>query len=136
MKKLFYYSIVIGLLGVIITPVCQAVSLLDGSSDASLADFVALMSRAVDIMLGLVGVAALLAFVVGGVMMLISAGDKNLIDKGKNMIKAAIIGLVIVFLSFTIIKVTYRMFGLDWNGKVEPPKQSDEARDVNVPSGN
>ena len=71
--------------------------------DYQLNDFVAIFVQVAKIILGVSGSLALLAFVVGGVMFLASAGNKTLVDRGKSTIIGAVIGLVIVFASYTII---------------------------------
>ena len=65
------------------------------------------------LILGLTGSIALLAFVIGGVMFLISSGNKNLIEKGKSTILGAVIGLVIVFTSYMIIGFLLTSFGVN-----------------------
>lgn len=75
-------------------------------------DFLLLGVRISKIILGLVGALALLAFVVGGTMFLVSAGNKNLVDMGKSTIIGAVIGLVVVFASYTIIYFTASALGV------------------------
>ena len=71
--------------------------------DYTLNDAVSVFITISQLILGLTGSIALLAFIVGGVMFLISSGNKNLIEKGKSTILGAVIGLVIVFTSYMII---------------------------------
>ena len=80
-------------------------------------DFVALGVHISQIILGIVGSLALLAFVVGGVMFLASGGNKNLVDRGKATIIGAVIGLVVVFASYTIISFAASAMGIDINAK-------------------
>ena len=76
-------------------------------------DFVALGVRVSQIILGIVGSLALLAFVAGGVMFLASGGNKNLVDRGKATIIGAVIGLVVVFASYTIISFAADAMGVE-----------------------
>ena len=46
---------------------------------------------------------AVIALIVGGIFMMISAGNPNLMGTGKKILYAAIIGLVLVFCSLIII---------------------------------
>lgn len=46
---------------------------------------------------------AIIGLTIGGIFMLISAGDPGLFNKGKEILKWSIIGLVLVFGSFVII---------------------------------
>jgi hypothetical protein len=67
-----------------------------------------------EIILGLCGSLALLAFVVGGLMFLLSSGSSKWVERGKDTIFGAIIGLVIVFTSYAIINfVVKNIFNVD-----------------------
>ncbi len=84
----------------------------DGSYDLN--DFISLLIGASQIILGLVGSLALLFFIYGGVLFLISGGSSDRITKGKTIIQNAVIGLLIVFLSYAIIQFVMTTF--DFNG--------------------
>lgn len=49
------------------------------------------------------GLAAVAAIVYGAYLIIISAGDSDKYEQGMNTIQAAIVGMVIVFLSYAII---------------------------------
>ena len=85
--------------------------------DYEVNDFLQLGVNISNFILGIVGSLALLAFVVGGVMFLASGGNKNLVDRGKATIIGAVIGLVIVFASYTIISFAADAMGVKTNGK-------------------
>lgn len=53
--------------------------------------------------LGLVGIVALVAFIYGGVLLLISQGEQDKVQKAKSTILYAIIGLVVIFSSYAIL---------------------------------
>ena len=91
------------------------------SGKCELNDFVRVAINVSKIILGVVGSLALLAFVIGGVMFLISAGSSERVTQAKQIILGAVIGLVIVFTSFMIIKFVYEAMGLGWEGKQEFP---------------
>ena len=67
--------------------------------------------------LGIVGSLALVMFIYGGFMFLISAGSSEKIGQARKIIIAAVIGLIIVFTSFLIIKFILSSLGLNWNGQ-------------------
>jgi hypothetical protein len=71
--------------------------------NCQLNDFMLVAVQISKIILGLSGSVALLAFIAGGIMFLASAGNKTWIDRGKAAITGAVIGLAIVFASWTII---------------------------------
>jgi CBS domain containing-hemolysin-like protein len=79
--------------------------------DYTLNDVLTVGVRAVDIILGLVGSLALLFFVYGGVMFLISAGSSDKIKQAKTIIINAVVGLAIVFLSYLIVKFVLSAIG-------------------------
>jgi hypothetical protein len=65
----------------------------------------AVIGKAVRAVMGLVGALALLMFVIGGVRWILSAGDPKDVQAASDMLKNASIGLLIIFLSYTIITV-------------------------------
>ncbi|MDP3997025.1 MAG: hypothetical protein Q8P73_00790 [bacterium] len=54
-------------------------------------------------LLGLVGLLALLALIWGGIMYVVSLGDDNRVQHAKKIIFWAIVGLIVIALSYTII---------------------------------
>lgn len=74
--------------------------------DYTLTDIMSTGILVSDLILGLVGSLSLLMFVIGGVTFMVSAGSSDKISKAKNMIVAAVVGLLIVFASHLIIKFT------------------------------
>lgn len=55
---------------------------------------------------------ALFFLVYGGIKWITSGGDKGGVEGARNQIVAAVIGLIIVFLSFFILNLVLGMFGL------------------------
>lgn len=87
------------------------------NGNCQLSDFMLVAIQVAQIVLGISGSAALLAFVAGGVMFLASGGNKTWIDRGKAAITGAVIGLVIVFASWTIIGFVFKAFDIPNAGK-------------------
>jgi hypothetical protein len=83
------------------------------NGNCQLNDFVQIALNVSEIILGLVGSLALLAFIVGGVMWMISAGNAEMVTRGKNTIIGAVVGLAIVFTSFMIIQLVYSALGIE-----------------------
>ncbi len=81
-----------------------------------ISDFIVLAIRISKMILGFVGSLALIMFIYGGIMLLISAGSADTVNKAKKIITAAVIGLIIVFSSYLIIKFVLSSMGLNWNG--------------------
>ena len=61
--------------------------------------------------LGIVGSLALLMFIYGGFTWLTSAGNTKAVDKGKAIVMGAVAGLVVVFMSYSIIDFSLRKLG-------------------------
>ena len=64
-----------------------------------------LIVKVINIMLLLAGVIAVLFMVIGGYFYMTAAGNQEQVEKGKNTAVNAIIGLIIIILSFVIINV-------------------------------
>ena len=91
-------------------------------------DFIRIAVNISKIILGLTGSLALLAFVYGGFVFMLSGGSAQNVEKGKNILTGAVIGLVIVFASYTIIQFVLRQAGLI--------KENGEFIDSSIRSGN
>lgn len=81
-------------------------------------DFMLLAINVSNLILRFVGTLALLMFVYGGLTFLLSAGNSEQITKGKKILIAAVIGIIIVLTSFVIIKFALKSVGIDWNGEL------------------
>ena len=61
--------------------------------------------------LGITGILALIAFIWGGIEWLISMGDSKRIQKGKDMMIWAVIGLIVIFGSYAILSLVFKVLG-------------------------
>jgi len=66
-------------------------------------DIRVLIGRVIRALLGISGAVALLMFVYGGMLWLTSGGNADQIKKGKNTLIWAVIGLVVIFTSYTLV---------------------------------
>ncbi len=80
--------------------------------DYQVSDFVVLAIKVANLILGLVGSLTLIMFIYGGVTFLISAGSSDKVAQAKKIIIASVIGLLIVFSSWLIIKYTTETIGV------------------------
>lgn len=78
----------------------------------SLNDMVSVTVIVSQFILGIVGSLALLAFVAGGLMMMLSAGNPEWVTRGKQTLIGAVIGLTIVFTSYAIIQLVFTSLGI------------------------
>lgn len=63
-----------------------------------------LTGRVISVVLGLVGTIALVMFIYGGIIWMTSAGSKDKIKKGKDVIVWSVIGMAIIFASYGLTK--------------------------------
>ena len=63
-------------------------------------------------LLGIVAMLALLALIVGGIYIILGFANEDYVKEGKNIIKWAIIGLIIVGAAYAILKAAVAIVGL------------------------
>ncbi len=66
------------------------------------AEFVPMIGGIVNVIMGLLGVVAVLIILYGGFMWMTAAGNEEKVTKAKKLIIAGIIGLVVIFAAFAI----------------------------------
>ncbi|MDP4038446.1 MAG: hypothetical protein Q8P54_00545 [bacterium] len=59
----------------------------------------------------IVGIAAVIMLIIGGLRYIFSGGDKEAIDSAKNTILYAVIGIVVALLAFAIVNFVLGRFG-------------------------
>lgn len=88
-----------------------------------------------NLILELVGSLALLAFIAGGLMWLLSAGNAEWVTRGKQTVIGAAIGLAVVFTSFMIIQLVYSALGAPASNKWwQTPAQKTQSLKSGGPS--
>jgi hypothetical protein len=101
-------------------PDCAQAGIWDGidcrkDGNCELSDFTRILVNVAQWILGISGSLALLALVYGGVLFLISGGSSETVAKAKRIITGAVIGLIIVFASYTIIAFILNALGIEEN---------------------
>lgn len=90
-----------------------------GSKDQTITD---LLVKVINWMLGLVGFIALIALITGGARMIMDFGSEEQVKKGKTTIMWAVIGLLVVILSYAIINiVTSEILGAPSSSTYQQP---------------
>ncbi len=75
------------------------------ASGCGICSFIQLFIRAADIIVGLSGTLALVMFVFGGFTMITAYGNTSRVQWGKNVLIAAVTGLLIVLLAWTLVNL-------------------------------
>lgn len=79
----------------------------------SLNDMVRVAVNIASFILSIVGSLALLAFIAGGLMLILSAGNSEWVARGKQTLIGAVVGLAIVFTSYMIIQLIFTSLGIE-----------------------
>ncbi len=74
-----------------------------------------IIANAIKLVLGIVGVLALIMFIYGGILWMTSGGNVEQVKKGKNTLVWATLGLAIVFFSYSLVTFIIKKF-------IEQPK--------------
>lgn len=74
-------------------------------------DFANLLMRVVKWILGFTAALAILMIIFGGIMYIVSSGDSGRIDTAKNIILYAVMGLIVILLSYAIVASISRGLG-------------------------
>lgn len=62
-----------------------------------------IVARVIKVVLGLVGVLALIMMIYGGITWMTSGGNVEQVKKGKNTLVWAVLGLAVVFLAYSLV---------------------------------
>jgi len=102
-KKLIFILILVAIGGFLLLSPALAAPTKALDNPLGTTDINALIGRVIKGVLGIVGSLALLMIIYGGFTMLTSGGAEQKINKAKGIIVWAIIGLVVIFLSYAIL---------------------------------
>lgn len=69
-----------------------------------------LIGKIINALLGIVGSLALVMFVYGGFMWMLSAGNKERVQRGKDILTWATVGLVVIFSSYALVRFVFKAF--------------------------
>jgi len=110
LKKILSLSIILFLAVILLkfsSPAAQADVTLPDPLNLQGKDLTEVILRILQVSLGFVGIVALLMFIIGGFEFLMSGGNQNLIKKGKDTLVWASIGIVVILLSYSILKFIF-----------------------------
>lgn len=79
----------------------------------NLCSFIKMFVRGADILIGLSGVFLILMFIFGGFVMITAYGNETRVKWGKDALVAAVIGIFIIMLAWTLINtIIYSFYGI------------------------
>lgn len=104
-KKLFLFLLIAVCLGFLILsePAFATTTVTRLTNPLGITSIPELVGRIIKAALGIVGSIALLMFIYGGFTLLTSSGNDKMVQKGKNIIVWATIGLVVIFVSYVAV---------------------------------
>lgn len=87
----------------------------DGSSNAICADTTGkglntTIKTIINILLYILGAVAVIVIIIAGVMYVISVGDPNAVNKAKNTLLYAVIGLIVAIIAYAIVNFVIQLF--------------------------
>ncbi len=92
---------------IISDPICAC------CGDCTLENFLGIAINLANLIFKYLGVVALVFFVVGGVIWITSGGSQQRIDTGKNILKNALIGIVVIVAATLIIRLLTDVLGVE-----------------------
>lgn len=80
---------------------------------ATFGDIPGIVKKITEIILGFVGVAALAMLIIGSIKLITSGGDAKKIQGAKSAFTFAIIGLLVIFFSYAIVRLILYVTGVN-----------------------
>ena len=103
-SKIFLPIILFCLLSIVFIPFVANATLVPCTDNCTIDDFFTMLASVYSFIVNDIATPlAIIAVTIGGILMMISAGNPNLMGTGKKILYSAIIGLVLVFCSYLII---------------------------------
>jgi hypothetical protein len=95
-----------------------------------------ILTKLLNWLLEIVGIIALIGFVVSGIMYLISAGNEEMVTKAKKYMTYCLVGITVVLASFVIIKTIDTILKAQINPSSSSAASAFRSGSVNTVSGN
>jgi hypothetical protein len=110
MKKIAQaFQVAIGVSVLFVAPAFAATSLTNPLGSVTNPDV--LIANVISVFLGVVGGIALIIFVYGGFLMLISNGNPEKVKKGRDALMWATLGLAVIFGSYGLVQLVFQAIG-------------------------
>ena len=96
----------------LVPPACRGSQVGANVNDCGVSQMIEVLINVTNIILELTGAVALAVFIYGGVMWIIAAGNDERVKQGKEALKAAVIGIILILTSWLIVNfVIYALTG-------------------------
>jgi hypothetical protein len=89
-------------------PKCATTSDPNAAGQCGVSDILAVLVNLAEYLLGIMGAVALGFFIYGGFTWVLSGGEKDKVQKGKDILRNAVTGIAIIFLAGVIVRFTTR----------------------------
>lgn len=100
---------------------------ISGTQERTPGGVVGAIGNTVTVILGLIGVATFVLVVYAGALWILAAGNEDKVAQAKGILKGAVIGLVIVFSSYTIVNFALTKLQEALSGPVASPRSGSES---------
>jgi hypothetical protein len=94
----------------------SSLTTLGGNAGMSNATFGFIINRIMNWVIGILGIGAVISFVIAGILYLTAAGDETKTEKAKSMMTYAIIAVVVALVGFITIRLVTNLFGAGTTG--------------------
>ncbi|HLD22093.1 MAG TPA: hypothetical protein VJB65_04295 [Patescibacteria group bacterium] len=125
---------------IFMTAACIALFALPAFADTSFTNPIStsnptqLIASVIKHVLEYLGVIALLLFVYGGFLMLISSGNQERVKTGKAVVTWAIVGLMIIFSSYGMADLLFKKFGGESSAQSTEATTTETASETPLPT--
>jgi hypothetical protein len=85
---------------------CQCID----NGNCTTGDFLSVLFNIGDWLFSISSIVALLALVIGGLFLLISSGNAERVDRGKRIVRGALLGLVVILLAWVLVNLIIMAF--------------------------
>ena len=111
-SKIFLPIILFCLLSIVFIPFVANATLVPCTDNCTIDDFFTMLASVYSFIVNDIATPlAIIAVTIGGILMMISAGNPNMMSLGKKIFWSAVIGLTLAFCSYLIIKFVLSAVG-------------------------
>jgi hypothetical protein len=95
------------ILVVMVVPFFAGAATFVPSNPAGISNFTTIIRSLLNYLLIFIGIAAVLGFVVAGIMYITAAGDEDRVKSAKNMMLYSIIGIVVALIGYAVVNLVF-----------------------------